>query len=248
MTTDPAVTGSLSTLNDRIASSVNSTNGSLTRMSGSLTQFRSDMQSYNLSTATALAGSISTLYAYVDGQPVLKQAGRGTLSALTVTTNASLVQPVITTPVTLFWNLSADFEVPTRAPTRVNGWTPAASCRSPAGLAAVLNSVQGNLTVPYNGVYCICLGVRFSAYAAATENAAWFRPVSGTYGAEIGDNFRLACQGGLGLNSVSLAYTGYFAAGDSVSPVVYTSAEKGNTLLAASLGGSWMSLTLLERV
>lgn len=105
-------------------------------------------------------------------------------------------------------------------------------------LSAVVNSTNGRLTIPYNGIYNFTQTINT---ATGTAIHLDFYSVSGTYGAgNILSQITTVSTDIIG----HLSYTGYFASGDVIIAEFYTS-----TAVAVQVGSGYstVSVSLLQR-
>lgn len=131
------------------------------------------------------------------------------------------------------WSMAAN-----TATVMPNTWTLNPASKMPPGVG--VNTLIQNqfITFPYNGVYSLIAGARFST----AGGAMWFQSMSGTYGTANGTN-RL---GSVDTQQVCghVTWTGYFNANDQVAIFLYSSAAQ---TFSNVYGGMYLSINLLYR-
>lgn len=150
----------------------------------------------------------------------------------TLTVGGSAVLPV---SVAAVWYPTGNATVAAGSVATYTGtWTLQPFSKVPSGVTLLSGST---ITIPYNGIWTVYFSARFST--ATGENGLWLQGGAGTL-----VNRRLgAVDTATGLLNGSASYTGYFAANDTFSPVIYSSTV--NTIVAGT--DVMLALTLLRR-
>lgn len=183
-------------------------------------------------------GSINTLSAQNLLVTTLQVNGPFISNGATLSGNLSCQNLIISQPIFAYWVCASNFSFAAGVAPFAGSWGLQPSSRIPPGVSLLSGT---NIIFPVNGIYNISWSARFSN--ASVENAIWFRSVSGTYGSS--NDVNRLCTTSSTSNNLSVSYTGYFALGDVVVPVVYS---HDNNALLNNYGGVFMTLTLLYRL
>lgn len=183
-------------------------------------------------------GSVNTLSAQNLSVMTLQVNGPFLSSGAILNGNVNCQNLIISQPIFAYWVCASNFNFQAGVAPFAGPWGLQPSSRIPPGVSLLSGN---NIIFPVNGIYNISWSARFSN--ASVENAIWFRSVAGTYGSS--NDVNRLCTTSSTSNNLSVSYTGFFALGDVVAPVVFS---QNNNALLNNFGGVFMTLTLLYRV